>query len=174
MQDGRECRYCGGPVEAHMKMDRCRACKRSGKGQRKKTPTGKTPVSRGEARDRRFEDIYERAHECGMLAGTIGFETATPMVVVSRHPGADDSGPVVKEWGPIAGGVCGFAWVDVRDRSFCNWLKRTGRSSSARSSKAIWVTEFGQSMAAKEAYAEAFAMVLEKHGIAASHGSAMD
>lgn len=173
MKEGRECRYCGGPVEAHMKMDRCRACKRAGKG-RKKTPGGQTPVSRGEARDRRFEDVYRRAHECGMLAGTVGFETATPMYVQERSSLLDDASSVVRQWGPIAGGCCGFAWVDVHDRSFCNWLKRTGRSREARSRKAIWVSEFGQSMAAKEAYARAFAEVLVKHGIRASYGSRMD
>lgn len=171
----RKCRYCGGPVEAHMKMDRCKACKKQGKG-RKKAPAAKAPRAMGKrrARDARFEEIYAAAHDSALMAGRLGFEMATPMVVQQHANPFDDGSPVVKEWGPIAGGCCGFAWVNVYDRAFCNWLKRTGRSTDASSRYSIWVTAFGQSLEAKEAYARAFAAVLVKHGIRATAGSRMD
>ena len=74
-------------------------------------------------------------------------------------------------------GPCGFAWVTVRP----------GNSPAARYAQAslgawrgyrggmeVWVRGYGQSMARKETYAEAFAAELRLAGVDAVAGSRMD
>jgi hypothetical protein len=78
----------------------------------------------------------------------------------------------------VPGGVCGFAWISVRpgNSKFANWLKKNelGRRDSYEGGVKVWVSEFGQSMELKEAYAYAFAAVLQEEGLRAYAGSRMD
>jgi len=105
-----------------------------------------------------FEYIYAEARAAGLAAG----KAAVPpvMVVQERASALDDESPVKKEW-TVPEGPCGFAWVNVRpgNSKFANWLKKNGlaRSDSYAGGVTIWVSEFGQSMVRKEAYARALA-----------------
>jgi hypothetical protein len=77
----------------------------------------------------------------------------------------------------VADGVCGFAWVNWKANTpWGRWTKATGRTrkDSYLGGQTLWVSDYGQSMARKEAYAEAFAKVLADHGIDAYAGSRMD
>lgn len=115
-----------------------------------------------------FGSLYETAHAAGMAAGY--GSTPTPMVVSGGVPGETP-----KSW-YVSEGACGFAWVVVKGTTpFARWAKKTGKASKHYpSGLSFWVSEFGQSMARKEAYAYAFAKVLTEHGITAYAGSRMD
>lgn len=121
---------------------------------------------KGKARDAEFAALFAKAHEAGMAAGQAC--TPTPMVVQQHASPLDDSSPVTQQW-HVPDGACGFAWVKIGDarQPFCRWLKRTGkvRDRSYGGGYSIWVSEFGQSIARKEAYARAFAKVLQEGGI---------
>jgi hypothetical protein len=74
-------------------------------------------------------------------------------------------------------GVCGFAWVTVRPATtgFARWLLKSKRARVGYHGGAqIWVHDFGQSMARKEAYARAFAKVLVEAGYSAVADSRLD
>jgi hypothetical protein len=112
-------------------------------------------------RDGKFEVIFKSAHEAGLKAGTDA--VPTPMIVQGYEP--------------ISDGVCGFAWINVKPGTskFAHWLKRTDRARSAYGGGLdIWVSEFNQSLTRKEAYAFAFAAVLETAGINALSQSRID
>lgn len=121
-----------------------------------------------------FRHLYMAAYEAGMAAGEAC--NPMPMVVEQRANMLDDNAPVVRR-DYVADGVCGFAWVVVRpgNSAFARWLKE---NSLARPHYAggvsIWVTTFGQSMQRKEAYARAFAKVLQDNDIKANAESRMD
>lgn len=109
--------------------------------------------------------LYARAHAAGMAAGEAS--VPQPMTVVGGG----------KRY-HVAEGLCGFAWIKVKPAtsSFAKWLKATGkvRDKSYSGGYDIWVGEFNQSVARKEAYASAFAMVLHKAGINAYAQSRLD
>lgn len=125
--------------------------------------------------------IYDEAHAAGMAAAKKC--VPTPMIVTEHENAWDDSSPVVKQYAPIMGGVCGFAWVNVRPGvcSFARWASKRdlGYADSYYGGYTIYVhgtdfPGFEQSMEIKEAYAGAFAAVLRSHGINASARSRMD
>jgi len=121
-----------------------------------------------------FQKIYDDAHKAGMKAGEDCIPT--PMTVVQHANMADDKSAVVKQW-HIPQGVCGFAWIKIRPAncSFAKWIKKNNLGRNGYDGGIdIWVHEFGQSMEMKEAYANAFAVVLEFYGIKAFSGSRMD
>jgi len=120
-----------------------------------------------------FEAVYQEAHEAGLVAGKGAIPA--PMIVQEHANQLDDNSAVKKEY-YVSEGCCGFAWVNVRDRVFGNWLKAVGKGShdSYYGGVTIWVGEFGQSITRKEAYAGAFAGVLEAHGIEAGSNSRLD
>jgi hypothetical protein len=84
-------------------------------------------------------------------------------------------------------GVCGFAWVNCKatateGRQFLNWLKGTvktdapakdvldpvlgePRTDSYYKGVSVWVRGFDQSMQKKEAFGQAFALVLRESGV---------
>lgn len=133
------------------------------------------------SKDATNKAIYDEAHAAGMAAAKEC--VPTPMIVSEHENPWDDSSPVVKQYAPVMGGVCGFAWVNVRPGtcSFARWAKKQdlGYSDSYYGGYTIYVhgTEFPgfeQSMEIKEAYAGAFAQVLRSHGIEASARSRMD
>lgn len=76
----------------------------------------------------------------------------------------------------VADGVCGFAWIKISgNSSFGKWAKkqliaRPGYPNGLQ----ISVSEYGQSMQLKEAYAYAFAEVLREAGIEAYAQSRLD
>ena len=120
-----------------------------------------------------FYELVLRAQRAGMAAA----EALVPRAMV------------VREVNPISGqyeggaqyhvpeGVCGFAWVVVRpgNSPFARYLKainiaRKGYGGGVH----VWVSGYNQSMERKEAYAEAYAKVLQEAGIKAYADSRMD
>lgn len=99
-------------------------------------------------------DLHE-AH----LAGLAAVAAFTPdMMVVRDHDG--------NTW-RVEGGPCGFARVEVRPRNtaWAKWLLGAGwRSSDYFRCVTLNISDFGQSMQRKEAYAAAFAAYLTACG----------
>lgn len=121
-----------------------------------------------------FEAIYNEAHKAGNDAAMT--KVPTPMVVAEHANPLDDNSPVRQAW-LVNDGVCGFASVIVRPGTcaFARWLtKEKGARKSYYGGTELWISAFGQSMERKEAYAGAFAAVLNKHGIKAYSTSRMD
>lgn len=110
----------------------------------------------------RFETLVAEAHEAGHAAATA---TVPPVMVVgspSTPLGSDidPSQPIYVE----TEGPCGFAWIKIgpATSSFGRWLIKTARGrTSYPKGVMIWVSGYGQSLARKEAYARAYAAVLE-------------
>lgn len=117
-----------------------------------------------------FQAVYAKAVQAGMAAGQGA--APTPMVVVGGVPGETPKAWYVSE------GACGFAWVNVRPgtSAFAKWLVANKVARKAyEGGVQIWVSEFNQSMARKEAYAEAMAAVFRNElGVKAYAGSRMD
>lgn len=118
--------------------------------------------------------LFGKAHAAGNAAAAALIPV--PMIVAEHASPLDDASPVVQSW-QVEGGVCGFAWVTISP----------GTSKAARFAKEHYgarkgyyggmelrVSQFGQSMQKKEAYAGAFAAVLSAAGITAYSGSRMD
>lgn len=121
-----------------------------------------------------FQAIYEEARQAGMNAGNS--KIPVPMVVCEHVDPLNDNSPIARQYAPVMGGVCGFAWIKFPgNTAFGLWAKKKGYArKSYPTGLSIWVSEFGQSMEKKEAFAYAFAEVLRKHGIKAYAGSRMD
>ena len=120
-----------------------------------------------------YNELYLKAHTAGVAAGSN--HRPVPMVVVEHTNLLDDSSPVKRAYPPVTGGVCGFAWINVKPgtSTFARWLKieGIGKADSYYGGITIWVSLFGQSYEKKMAYAEAFVQVLVDAGIKASvHG----
>lgn len=104
----------------------------------------------------------EQMHLWCDKAGKKAADEHTPQaMVVQQHKHVlDDNSPVVKEW-HVAGGVCGFAWVNIKPGtcSFAKWLVKNGkgRSDSYYGGVTVWVGDYGQSMTTKQAYCGAYA-----------------
>jgi hypothetical protein len=112
-------------------------------------------------------EIAEMAHRAGMEAGNRVIPT--PMVIVD--------GNTKQVVDVVDDGLCGFAWVTIRPArgAFVNYLKaREWGSPGYSGGWEIWVSNFNQSMTRKEAYARAFASVLQNYGINATAGSRLD
>ena len=73
-------------------------------------------------------------------------------------------------------GACGFAWVAFAgNTAWGRWAKKAGIARSHYpSGLCVWVSEFGQSVDRKEAYAAAYAQTLRNAGIEAHAGSRLD
>jgi hypothetical protein len=81
---------------------------------------------------------------------------------------------------------CGFAWVNVKPGTsrFARYAKALNtnarhlssgwRADSYYGGITLWVSDYGQNMQQKEAYTNAYAEVLRRHGIAATSNSRMD
>ena len=132
-------------------------------------------------RYRGFADLWAQAHAAGMAAGNA--VRPTPMIV--RNGSIRINGQPLNPYAPdgqiidvVADGACGFAWVTVHPAtsSFARWCAKVHGSRRAYGGgmQVKWVAEFNQSMARKEAYARAFADVLNTAGIKAYAGSRMD
>jgi len=113
-----------------------------------------------------FEALALRAYNAGIKAGAECIPI--PMDVLDRAGG---------ELWRVDDGACGFAWVKVKpaNSSFAIWAKARGLMSPAYGGGVdYWVTQFGQSVARKEAFAGAYAAVLREAGINAFAGSRLD
>ena len=108
------------------------------------------------------QTLAEQAHAAGMQA----LQAAAPVPMVVVGAGA---AYVVEE------GVCGFAWVTCKGNTkFGRWAKAAGVARpSIMGGLRINVWEGGQSMARKEAYAQAYAATLRAAGVDAYAHSRM-
>ena len=121
-----------------------------------------------------LQEIYQQAHEHGNLAVKMAF--VTPMVVQQRENPLNDDSKVVREYF-INDGVCGFANVIVKPANckFAKYLQAQGLGRKHYyGGLSMSVRDFNQSLQKKEAYAEAFAKVLNDNGITAYVESRMD
>jgi hypothetical protein len=121
--------------------------------------------SKAEAAARR--EAYAAAHAAAVAAGRAAAEAAVPVpMIVSGY-----------EHQPVMDGVCGFAWVKVPGNTgFGRWAKGEGIFDKSYSGGLMmWISDYGQSMTRKEAYAMAYADSLRASGIENVYaGSRMD
>lgn len=113
-----------------------------------------------------FASIHSAAHAAGMQA--LEANNPTPMVV-SETCGER------RQW-YVSEGACGFAWVEFAgNTAWGRWAKKSGIASSHYpSGLCLWVSEGGQSVERKEAYARAYAQALRDSGIKARANSRLD
>lgn len=127
-------------------------------------------------RSKEFQALYDRARSEGLKAGNSVHPT--PMVVVEHKNMLDDTSPAVRQYAPVMGGVCGFAWVAVKPAtsSFARWARaqKLAETDSYAGGLSFWVRDFGQSYERKLAYAQAFADVLAGAGLRAYVRSRLD
>jgi hypothetical protein len=111
-----------------------------------------------------FQEIVDKAYKAGIEAGKNA--RPIPMYVI------DQGIPIDR----IDDGACGFAWIAFPgNTSFGKWAKKQGLARSHYpSGLCVWVSEFGQSVDRKEAFAGAYAKVLKENGIDAYAGSRLD
>lgn len=113
-----------------------------------------------------FSELWKKAVAAGTAAGAT--VQPKPMVVTQHANMLDDASPVEKAW-IVADGLCGFAWVNVKPgtSSFAKWLVREGhaRRDSYYGGVTVWISDYGQSVTRKTAYAEAMAKTLREAGI---------
>lgn len=123
---------------------------------------------------RDWAEVWQRADIAGQEAAKAC--TPTPMVVGSPTTPLGNDIDYSKPTYSVNEGVCGFAWVRFKgNTSFGRWAKKTGRARSAYGGGLqYWVSQFGQSLERKAAYARAFAKVLNEEEITAYAESRMD
>jgi hypothetical protein len=115
-----------------------------------------------------FSELHARADAAGAAAADA--HSPTPMHVVQRENPFDENSPIIKRYAPVADGVCGFGWINIRpgNHPFANWAKKRGLARKSYSGGVdIWVSRYGQSYERKLAYARAYAEVLTEAGIKA-------
>ena len=121
------------------------------------------------------EKLLERAHLLGMDAGRDS--TPTPMVVGSPSTPLGKDIDYSKKTYFVEGGVCGFAGVVIKPArgKFVSYLKSLDMGyNHYYGGYYVPVRVFGQSLARKEAYADAFAKALSEAGMSCYVDSRMD
>ena len=121
------------------------------------------------------EKLLERAHLNGMDAGRAA--SVTPMIVGSPSTPFGSDIDYSKKTYFVEGGACGFAGVVIKPArgKFVSYLKSIGIGNKHYyGGYYVSVREFGQSLARKEAYAEAYAKVLSEEGMRCYVDSRMD
>jgi len=121
------------------------------------------------------EKLLERAHLMGMDAGRAA--SVTPMIVGSPSTPFGSDIDYSKKTYFVEGGACGFAGVVIKPArgKFVSYLKSIGIGNKHYyGGYYVSVREFGQSLARKEAYAEAYAKVLSEVGMRCYVDSRMD
>lgn len=119
--------------------------------------------------------LYAKAKAAGLAAG----EAAVPVPMVVKNDDVMVNGRGL-EGGPwfVPEGACGFAWVKIRPGNcpFANFLKKEGivRGAAYDGGVDIWIGEFNQSVARKEACAYKMAEILAAAGLNASANSRLD
>jgi len=120
------------------------------------------------------QTIYAQANDKGNAA--VQMTTVAPMVVQQRENPLNDDSSLVREYF-VADGVCGFASVTVKPANckFAKYLVANGLGRKSFSGGvSMSIRQFNQSLTKKEAYAYAFASVLNENGIKAYVESRMD
>lgn len=121
------------------------------------------------------EVLWNTADHLGHIAGS--FHQPTPMFVTQHSNPLDDNSPIQQSW-KVEGGVCGFAWVNIRPATsrFARWAKKRdiGHTDSYYGGLSIWISAHGQSMERKLAHAERTASILRMAGLNARAYSRMD
>jgi len=124
-----------------------------------------------------FKNVFESAKTRAVRAAN----NFTPEPMIVGHPVSTFSNEIdaTKPIHFIEGGVCGFAWVNIKpgNSAFARWLVKNGlaRKDDYYGGVTIWVHEFGQSLQRKEAYAHTFANALREYGLRRVYGqSRMD
>ena len=119
--------------------------------------------------------LFEDAHEAGLKAGReVG---VTPMVVGSPSTPFGSDIDYSKKTYFVESGVCGFAGVVIKPArgKFVSYLKGLDKGyKHYYGGYYVPVREFGQSLTRKEAYARAFAKVLDEEGLKCYVDSRMD
>ncbi len=112
----------------------------------------------------KYQEIIDKAYKAGIEAGKNA--RPIPMYVI------DQGIPIDR----IDDGACGFAWIAFAgNTAFGKWAKKQGLARSHYpSGLCVWVSEFGQSVDRKDAFAGAYAKVLKDNGIDAYSGSRLD
>ena len=121
------------------------------------------------------EKLLERAHLMGMDAGRAS--TPTPMIVGSPSTPFGSDIDYSKKTYFVEGGACGFAGVVIKPArgKFVSYLKSIGIGyKHYYGGYYVPVRVFGQSLARKEAYAEAYAKILSEEGMRCYVDSRMD
>ena len=121
-----------------------------------------------------FSELYKKAHAAGVHAAD--GHTPTPMLVGEPTTLFGSELNYAKPVHYVPQGVCGFAWVNFKgNTAWGKWAKKFKVAKPAYGGGLqIWVSLYGQSMEKKEAYAHAFAKVLNEAGVQAYPGSRMD
>ena len=120
-------------------------------------------------------ELFDRAHHAGLRAGHES--TPTPMVVGSPSTPFGSDIDWNKSTYHVSDGVCGFAGVVIKPArgKLVSYLKSKGLGwKHYYGGFYMTCREFGQSLARKEAYCEAFAKVLGEEGIRCYVDSRMD
>jgi hypothetical protein len=120
------------------------------------------------------QTIYSQANDKGNAA--VQMTTVTPMVVQQRENPLDDDSRLVRQYF-VSDGVCGFASVNVKpaNSKFAKFLVANGLGrKSFNGGVSMSIRDFNQSLQKKEAYAYAFASVLNDYGIKAYVESRID
>lgn len=118
------------------------------------------------------QDLYNQARAAGLAAAAAA--QVQPMIVQQHANMLDDSSPVTRSY-YVNDGVCGFASIVIKNIKFANQLKKMGLGrKNYGGGYALSVQDFNQSLTRKEAYAHAFAKVLNDNGITAYTNSRMD
>lgn len=122
-----------------------------------------------------FAASLANAWQAGLDAGQRAIPT--PMVVYEADVITGQKPLGGKEW-YVPEGACGFAWVTITpgNSSFAKWLVKNNHARKAYGGGVqIWISNFNQSIARKEACANAMAKVLcEELGVKAYAGSRLD
>ena len=120
------------------------------------------------------QTIYAQANDKGNAA--VQMTTVAPMVVQQRENPLNDDSRLLREYF-VSDGVCGFASVTVKpaNSKFAKYLVANGLGRKGYGGGVCMsIRQFNQSLQKKEAYAYAFASVLNEHGIKAYAESRMD
>lgn len=127
-----------------------------------------------QSREAKFQAIWDEADKAGKQSAQATIPV--PMVVGTPTTPLGSDIDFTKETYFVSGGVCGFAEINFAgNTSFGRWAKNAGLASKSYTGGLyVWVSDYGQSLQLKEAYARAFASVLRNYGIEAFASSRMD
>lgn len=121
-----------------------------------------------------IRSVIAEAHAAGQAAARAA--VPEPMNVVQ----VDFNGRPLGNVYHVPEGVCGFAWVSfygLHNTPLGKYLKSSGLAKKPYHSPGLqmWIRDYGQSMTRKEAYAVAFAKVMQAYGCVRCYaGSRMD
>lgn len=126
----------------------------------------------------RFAALYSKAESAGLAAATAA--VPTPMVL-GPNSILVNGVPALDRTYVVSEGPCGFGWVTTKgNTSFARWLKKAkparhaGEPEYGGGVMVRYVSEFGQSITRKEAFADAFAATLREGGVPAASHSRLD